>query len=189
MAFVPLSQSADPRPRGFVPLSQNTAGGFVPLENERSGLAETLAPAVKTVKAIGQVYPVAETAANLITQGAALPVAGLAGLGAAATKAVGLTDAEPADVVHSVAGAMTFQPISESGKHLTQAAMTPFEWLAKAGTVAGEKTLEATGSPVAATAVDTAINALPMAVDGEPALQWVADRFNAVPTAPNCGTY
>nr|MBP8277532.1 hypothetical protein [Propionivibrio sp.] len=164
MAFVPLSQSADPRPRGFVPLSQNTAGGFVPLENERSGLAETLAPAVKTVKAIGQVYPVAETAANLITQGAALPVAGLAGLGAAATKAAGLTDTEPADVVHSVAGAMTFQPISESGKHLTQAAMTPFEWLAKAGTAAGEKTLEATGSPVAATAVDTAINALPMAV-------------------------
>jgi len=32
-------------------------------------------------------------------------------------------------------------------------------------------------------------HALPMAVDGEPALQWVADRFNGVPTAPNCGQY
>lgn len=32
-------------------------------------------------------------------------------------------------------------------------------------------------------------HALPMAVDGEPALQWVADRVNGVPTAPNCGTY
>lgn len=42
----------------------------------------------------------------------------LAGLGAAATKAAGLTDTEPADVVHSVAGAMTFQPISESEKSI-----------------------------------------------------------------------
>lgn len=32
-------------------------------------------------------------------------------------------------------------------------------------------------------------HALPMAVDGEPALQWVADRFNGVPTAPNCGQF
>ena len=32
-------------------------------------------------------------------------------------------------------------------------------------------------------------HALPMLVDGEPAMQWIADRFNGVPTAPNCGTY
>ncbi len=30
-------------------------------------------------------------------------------------------------------------------------------------------------------------HALPMLVDGEPAMQWLADRFNGVPTAPNCG--
>ena len=30
---------------------------------------------------------------------------------------------------------------------------------------------------------------LPMLVDGEPAMQWIADRFNGLPTAPNCGTY
>lgn len=35
-----------------------------------------------------------------------------------------------------------------------------------------------------------AINhALPMLVDGEPAMQWIADRFNGVPSAPNCGQY
>lgn len=32
-------------------------------------------------------------------------------------------------------------------------------------------------------------HALPMAVDGEPALQWIADRFNGVPTTPNCGGF
>ena len=32
-------------------------------------------------------------------------------------------------------------------------------------------------------------HALPMAVDGEPALQWIAARFNGEPTAPNCGQY
>ena len=32
-------------------------------------------------------------------------------------------------------------------------------------------------------------HALPMLVDGEPAMQWIADRFNGLPTTPNCGTY
>lgn len=32
-------------------------------------------------------------------------------------------------------------------------------------------------------------HALPMLVDGEPAMQWIADRFNGVPTTPNCGTF
>ena len=32
-------------------------------------------------------------------------------------------------------------------------------------------------------------HALPMAVDGEPALQWIAARFNGEPTTPNCGQF
>jgi triacylglycerol lipase len=32
-------------------------------------------------------------------------------------------------------------------------------------------------------------HALPMLVDGEPAMQWITDRFNGVPTAPNCGQF
>nr|WP_109550317.1 lipase family protein [Mycobacteroides chelonae] len=32
-------------------------------------------------------------------------------------------------------------------------------------------------------------HALTMWVDGEPALQWVADRFNGMPTTPNCGQF
>ncbi|WUI25249.1 lipase family protein [Mycobacterium sp. NBC_00419] len=32
-------------------------------------------------------------------------------------------------------------------------------------------------------------HALPMLVDGEAAMQWIADRFNGLPTAPNCGRF
>jgi triacylglycerol lipase len=32
-------------------------------------------------------------------------------------------------------------------------------------------------------------HALPMLVDGEPALQWIAARFNGLPTTPNCGQF
>jgi hypothetical protein len=32
-------------------------------------------------------------------------------------------------------------------------------------------------------------HALPMLVDGELAMQWIADRFNGLPTAPNCGEF
>jgi triacylglycerol lipase len=32
-------------------------------------------------------------------------------------------------------------------------------------------------------------HALPMLVDGERAMQWIADRFNGVPATPNCGEF
>ncbi len=32
-------------------------------------------------------------------------------------------------------------------------------------------------------------HALPMLVDGERAMQWIADRFNGAPTTPNCGQF
>lgn len=32
-------------------------------------------------------------------------------------------------------------------------------------------------------------HALPMLVDGERAMQWIADRFNGLPTTPNCGDF
>ena len=31
-------------------------------------------------------------------------------------------------------------------------------------------------------------HALPMFVDGEPAMQWIAARFNGEPSTPNCGS-
>jgi hypothetical protein len=119
---------------------------------------------IKTLRAIGQVYPVAETAANLISQGVAMPVAGIAGIGALAGQALG-ADVDPAQTVHDVSGALTYAPRTELGQHLTEAAMYPFQKLHEGATAAGDATLRATGSPGAATAVHTAIEGvLPMAI-------------------------
>ncbi len=167
MGFTPI-EAAQQSAQQDATESNRVQPGFTPLkavqtEAEAPGM---FAPAVETIKDIGRVYPVAETAGNLATQAIALPVAGLAGLGAMATEAMGLTETEPADVVHKVASALTYQPQTESGQHLTGAATYPFQKLAEAGRYAGDQTLEATGSPALATAADTAVNALPMAVPG-----------------------
>ncbi len=172
MPFVPLDQvSAEPKRSrsGFIPLSEIHAEepptqrrGFVPLADVD---AEPEKPSVlKTVLLENPATAAIETGANLLSQGVALPLAGLAGIGTAAANAVGLTDKEPADVVHAVGNSLTYQPRGEFGKAATGIVMAPFEALAKVGTAAGDKVLDATGSPAAATAVDTAINALPMAI-------------------------
>ncbi|MHB1176516.1 MAG: LPD38 domain-containing protein [Sulfuriferula sp.] len=156
MPFTPL-QTTEKRRR------EDEPGGFIPLDDAPEATPEN--PAVKTLRAIGQVYPVAETAANFATQAVALPVAGLAGLGALATNALGLTDADPASVVHAVGNTLTYQPKSDLGQHLTEAAMYPFTKLQEAGEAAGDKVFDATGSPAAATATRTVIEGvLPMAI-------------------------
>jgi hypothetical protein len=160
--FVPLADAAEPA-RGFTPEKQ---------PDERHWYD----PALRTVKAIGQVYPVAETAANIITQGAAIPIAGLAGLGTAATNAIGLTDTQPSDVVGKVAGALTYQPKTDLGQHLTRSTLYPFELLNQGAQAAGEKTLDTTNSPATAAAVDTAINVSPMLLGIRGGRAWL-DKF------------
>ncbi|MRR51847.1 MAG: hypothetical protein EG825_13210, partial [Rhodocyclaceae bacterium] len=153
-----------PVKRGFIPLADVEGNqqrrGFVPLEQ-----VEPEAPSIlKTIALENPLTAAGEAALNLGSQAVALPVAGVSGLVAAAGKALGITERDPADVVHSVGGALTYQPRGEFGKGATAITAAPFEALAKVGTAAGDKTLDATDSPALATAVDTAINALPMAL-------------------------
>ncbi|MER2540009.1 MAG: LPD38 domain-containing protein [Azonexus sp.] len=157
MGFVALNQP-DPAPRGFVPLGEsNSARGFTPIEPERPSI-------LKTVALENPLTAIGETGANLASQAVALPVAGLAGIGASVGNALGMTEKTGADVVHSVGEALTYQPRGEMGKAATEIATYPFQKLAELGTAAGDKVLGATDSPLAATVVDTAINALPMAL-------------------------
>lgn len=78
---------------------------------------------------------------------------------------MGLTDKTGADVVHSVGEAMTYQPRGEMGKQAAGIIAYPFEKLHEGATWAGDKTFDATGSPVLATGVATAI-------EGAPRLDW-----------------
>lgn len=110
----------------------------------------------------GNLYDaVNEPLMSLGSSALAMPVAGIAGLGAMGTKALGLTETDPADVVRRVQGALTYQPRTLAGEKVTGAISYPFEKLAQGADWAGQKTLDATGSPVAATAVNTAIQSIP----------------------------
>lgn len=155
MPFIPIeSQSASNEPMA-------KRQGFSPIQHHDESESGAVDGAMKTLEDVGSVYPVIETAANLASQAVALPVAGLAGIGASAVSALG-GNVDPAGVVGDVAGALTYQPMTDKGQHLTSAVMYPLEKLAEAGEAAGDRTLAATGSPAMATAVDTAINAAPM---------------------------
>jgi hypothetical protein len=95
------------------------------------------------------------------TSAVAAPVAGIAGLGAAAGKAMGLTDAQPEDVVERVQAAMTYQPRTKVGQATTRALMWPFEKLTEGADWLGQKVADATGSPAAGAAVKTAVQIVP----------------------------
>lgn len=152
----------------FTPLDDAAGASeyrFTPLEPEEPSAM----PSGKTLALNNPLTAIGETALNLGTQAVALPAAGLAGLITEAGRTLGLTERSGADVVHAIGEKLTYQPRGEMGKQLTGLVMIPFEKLAEAGQWAGGKALDATGSPGAATAVDTAIQAIPMMIS--PALR------------------
>lgn len=152
MLFTPIEQPDDAPRRGFSPLPEMPKRGFTPIgsEQERPSMVKQLALENPATAAI-------EAGANLASQAVALPVAGIAGLATEAGNALGLTNRKGADVVEHVAEGLTYQPRGEMGKQAAGIVAYPFEKLAEAGQWAGGKTLEATDSPLAATAVDTTI--------------------------------
>ena len=105
-----------------------------------------------------------ETALALGSGAVGSVAGGFAGLGTAVGNLLGLTDKQPGDVVRDVAGVMTYEPRTPAGKIATGAVTAPFEWLAGKADQAGAAVTDATGSPVAGAATNTAIQALPMAI-------------------------
>lgn len=101
-----------------------------------------------------------ESAMAIGTGAVATPIAGLAGLGTAAARGLGLTDALPGDVVEQVQGALTYQPRTQAGSVATNAVSYPFEMLAQGGDWVGQKVANRFG-PAAGAATNTAIQALP----------------------------
>jgi len=149
--------------RGFIPLAQADDGrrGFIPLDG---GDAEQ--PSVfRNVLLNNPLTAVGEAAMNMGSQMLVLPVAGIEGLGYAAGNALGLTDKTGAEAVSHRIEAGTYQPRGELGKAAAEMVSWPFQKLAEGGQYVGGKVMDATGSPIAATAVDTAINLAPMLLD------------------------
>jgi hypothetical protein len=139
-------------------------------------------PSQRPVGDLGSV--IMEPLAVLGTSAVAAPVAGLAGIGAAGTRALGLTQAEPADVVRGVQGALTYQPRTGAGE--VAAEYNPIALLGKGigflGEQAGDFTARTTGSPAAGAAVNTATQFAPALL-----IPGLKGRAKPAEVAPNVG--
>lgn len=126
----------------------------------------------------------AETLLQLGTGSVAMPLAGLAGIGAAATNAIGLTDTPAADVVNKVAGGLTYQPRTQAGQAVSRVVSWPFEKLAQGADWAGQKVSDATGSPAAGAATNAAIQVLPAVALGRTMPKRAATKPAAAAASP-----
>ena len=151
-------------PEGFVLDSKPTS--FV-----QGGEAEEKKPgffrkAFETIKNIGKVYPVAETAATLATSAYGVPVSGLAGILAlpfgleASTK-----------TVEEIQKALVYQPQTEGGEQLLAATTYPLTEYEKIPEFVGHKLEEAGYSPEIAAAAHSALSSLPVLAGGKYAMK------------------
>lgn len=106
-----------------------------------------------------QARGMAEAVTSLATGSVAAPLGGIAGLAAAAVP--GLAEGTGRDVSEGISHALTFEPRSPEGKKTLDVVTKPFQALASTADRAGQYVNNETGSPLAATAVNTAIQSIP----------------------------
>jgi len=100
-----------------------------------------------------------ETPLHTITGMAATPIAGILGL----IESPFVGGEKAAKDIGSIQSALTYSPKTEGGKLGVEGVDKILGVIPKVASKAGEETLKLTGSPLAATAVDTTLQALPMA--------------------------
>ncbi len=124
---------------------------------------------IDTLKNIGKVYPAFEIAATMATATYGVPISGLIGLAALPFGADNANEA-----IKAVQKFLVYQPQTEGGQQLTQAASYPTEKLAEAGKWVGEKF----DNPIAG-AIGSAI------VEGAPALLQIPGASARMPKFTN----
>lgn len=102
-----------------------------------------------------------EAAANFLSGGVAVPVSGLAGIAAAGGKALGLTEADPTEVIGKVQSALTIPPHTKVGKVLTDTLNYPIAKAEQGADYVGGKVAEITGSPAAGAATKATLLGAP----------------------------
>lgn len=141
------------------------------LPPEDAGRYEILPPEEPQGRPFNPMLPAAgvgEAALSLGTGAISAPLSGLAGLAGAALQG---PRGQGADWVGKTQEALTYQPRTQIGQGITSVVAYPFEKLAQAGDWAGQRTADRFG-PAAGTAVNTAIQSLPMWIT--PALRKIA---------------
>jgi hypothetical protein len=120
---------------------------------------------VGALNAAGSIYTnyakgVYDTIGNLGSQVVAVPAAGVAGI-VQGTKNLVSPGMPAADRVAQVSKALTYQPRSDVGQAAQASIAAPVQWLGDKANQAGAAVTDATGSPLAGAAVNTAIQAVP----------------------------
>lgn len=131
--------------------------GFVADKEEQNRFVPDSAERPVTALRSGTLGP-AEAALQMATGGIAAPVAGIAGLIGAALPG---PEGQGARWAKGVQQFGTYQPRTTEGKLASELAGKPFELLADVAGAAGRKTQDMTGSPLAATAVQSLIETAP----------------------------
>jgi hypothetical protein len=157
---------AEPPKGGFDMASAKPVGGAPSTrEFQENGGAPTNA-AENPTSLMNILGAATEPGLAMLSGAVATPIAGLAGTGAMVTNALGVTNTSPADLVRRIQG-MAYKPQTTGGKNAMTAFQYPLQKVAQAGQWAGGKALDATGSPMLATAVDTAMQAIPQVLLGK----------------------
>jgi len=164
-----LAGETPPLPPGFTLDSQAQAQtpplppGFT--LDQQASQPETPGFFDRTVAGAGVNFPAAtagvELAAHAATGSIAPVIGGLAGIGAAAGRAMGLTDAQPGDVTRNVSEALTYQPRSAGGQVAAKIAGFTPRLIEKGANKAGEFVTDTTGSPALGAATNTALQMAP----------------------------
>lgn len=124
-------------------------------------------PFFETPKSMANVLGPLETAAHFVTGIGGQIAGGAAGLGdIAVNKLRGQSwqdsVANAGNVVNGVENALTYEPRTAAGHDITNAVQYPFQKYGELANYAGGKVSDLTGSPLAGTAVNTTMQALPM---------------------------
>jgi len=142
------------------------------LQNSQGEAKKMMGDAWKTAQEIGNVYPMAEAAAHLLTGIGGGAVAGLGGL--FSLPFIGSEGA--VGVIETINKWLVYQPQTKAGTSLSDTALYPLKKLEQAGSMLGEEVMDRTGNPYLATAVYTAIvgapaliglRSLPKAIQGK----------------------
>jgi hypothetical protein len=130
-----------------------------------SDIAEPVIPsantAINTAQNIGRVYPAAETAAQFATMSYGLPISGLSGL---AALPFGLENA--GKVQDWVSDKLIYQPQTQHGRELSETVAYPFAQWHEGSQGIGNVVRNATGSPEAAAAAASVVEAAPFIIPG-----------------------
>lgn len=133
-------------------------------------IAALLKPAPTTLESVvkGGNNPMQGMAEAIGGMALALPVTAASGLAGLAGAALPGPPGQGASWVEKTQTALSPHPETKVGQFLVDVASWPMEKLAEFSKYLGNKTLDATGSPAAATAVETAIQAAPLALTKAP---------------------